>query len=171
MKKATIVFFILCSFVFVLNFSFAFAGAAIKQGPPQEAFPEAGQLAQDFTKAAMSEFKSIDDTQLSYPEVRSRVQKYAQKFTDDLLNSGVDLKAAGMIIQKASVLYGQTLVALFDGKDFNLVIQEYAAKLSDIFSKQHLNVAVQSKIVDMTSENLESMATLFENLEGEGPPP
>jgi hypothetical protein len=124
-------------------------------------------MAQDFIKAAVSEFKSIDDTQLSYPEISSRIQKYAQSFAQILMEAGLNADTCGAILNKASLSYGQTLQALFEGKNFNSAIQDYSAKIADLFSQQHLNVATQSKIVAMTSDNLESMNSLFKNLEGD----
>lgn len=167
MDKMMVMFFLLCVF---LNPCFLSAEQTevINRdvSSTENKAPDAGLMAQDFIKTAVSEFKSIDDTQLSYPEISSRMQKYSQNFAQILMDAGLDANTCGAILSKASFLYGQTLQALFEGKNFNAAIQDYSTKISDLFSQQHLNVATQSKIVAMTSDNLESMNSLFKDLEG-----
>ncbi len=167
MKKAIAVFFISSLLIPGLSFSFAFASTAVGRDASsgKQITAEVSQMAQDFTSSAMSEFESIDDTQLSYAEISSKVQEYSQNFSKALLDSGVELKTSGMIMHEASVWYGRALEALFNGKDYNQVIQEYSAKIADLFNQQHLGVELQSNIVAMTSDNLESVNFLFQSRE------
>ena len=158
MKKTIAVFFILSLLIPLFGFSRAFADDAANRD----------QLVQDFSQIAMNEFKSMNNTQMNYTEVNSKVDDYSQKFAAILLNSKVDPKISGIIMQKTAAWYGQALEELFNGKDYNPVIQDYSAKIADLFSQQHLNLDAQSKIVDMTSDNLESLNTLFKGLEEVG---
>ncbi|MDD2679309.1 MAG: hypothetical protein PHO03_00700 [Candidatus Omnitrophica bacterium] len=158
MKKARVIFFILSLLILGAVFSCAFAADAAEQGP----------LAQDFSQKAMDEFKTINDTQLDYAAVSSKVDDYAQKFAGILLDAGLDAKTAAMIMQQAAVWYGKALKDLFNGNPYNSIIQDYSAKIADLFSQQHLKLDTQSKIVDMGSDNLESLNTLFQRVEGRG---
>ncbi|MFA5725694.1 MAG: hypothetical protein WC937_05505 [Candidatus Omnitrophota bacterium] len=124
-----------------------------------------GLLAQDFSQQAMDKFQSINDTELNYAGINDQVDGYAQNFAKILLKAGVDQKTAGMIMQKSAAWYGQALVDLFNGKPYNQIIQDYSSKIADLFSQQHLNLNAQSEIVDMASDNLESLNTLFRGLE------
>ncbi|MFA4989855.1 MAG: hypothetical protein WC576_03695 [Candidatus Omnitrophota bacterium] len=124
-----------------------------------------GLLARDFSQQAMDKFQSINDTELNYAGINDQVDAYAQKFAKNLLKAGVDQKTAGMIMQKSAAWYGQALVDLFNGKPYNQIIQDYSSKIADLFSRQHLGLDTQSAIVDMTSDNLESLDTLFRGLE------
>lgn len=124
-----------------------------------------GQAAQDFSRKAMDEFQSINDTQLNYSEINAKVDEYAQNFAKILLSAGVDQQKAGMIMQASAVWYGQSLKDLFNGKPYNDIIQDYSDKIAGLFNQQHLKLDAQMKIVDMTSDNLESLNTLFRGLE------
>jgi len=156
MKKGIVIFFILSLLVPGFSFSRVFA---------EEGNPEAGVIAQEFSRKAMNEFISVNDPQLDYAAISSMVDEYAQKFAGILLDAGLDSKTAGMIMQEASVWYGQSLENLFNAKPYNSIIQAYSAKIADLFNQQHLNMDTQSKIVDMTSDNLESFNDLFYPME------
>ncbi len=156
MKRVMVIFFILSLLVTGFGFSSVFA---------VENNPEADVIAQEFSQKAMNEFKSINHPQLDYAAVSSKVNEYAQKFAGILLDAGPDSKTAGTIMQQASVWYGQSLQELFNAKPYNSVIQAYSAKIADLFNQQHLNMDTQSKIVDMTSDNLESFNDLFHPME------
>jgi len=155
MKKTAVIFFILSLLIAGFGFTCVFAAASADQDA----------LAQDFSQKAMDEFKSINDLQLNYAAVSSKVDEYAQNFARILLSAKVDAKRAGMIMQQAAAWYGQALEDLFNGKPFNPIIQDYSGKIADLFSQQHLGLDAQSKIVTMTSDNLEALDTLFQELE------
>ncbi len=156
MKKGIVIFFILSLLVPGFGSSRVFAA---------ENNPEADVIAQDFSQKAMNEFKSADHPQLDQVAISSKVDEYAQKFAGILFDAGLDSKRTGTIMRQASVWYGQTLGDLFNGKPYNPLIQAYSAKIADLFSQQHLSLDAQSKIVDMTSDNLESLNSLFRGME------
>ncbi len=156
MKKVFVIFFILSLLVPGLGFSRVFA---------EGSNPEAGAIAQEFNRKAMNEFESADHPELDQVAISSKVDEYAQKFAGILFDAGLDSKTAGMIMQQASVWYGQSLEELFNAKPYNSVIQAYSTKIADLFNQQHLNMDTQSKIVDMTSDNLESLNDLFHPME------
>lgn len=156
MKKAAVIFFILSLLVPGLGFSRVFA---------VEGNSEAGSIAQEFSLKAMNEFKLADHPQLDQVAISSKIDEYAQKFAGILLGAGLDPKTAGMIMQQASVWYGQSLEELFNANPYNSVIQAYSDKIAGLFNQQHLTMDTQSKIVDMTSDNLESFNDLFHPME------
>lgn len=156
MKKAFVIFFILSLLVPAFGFSRVFA---------EESNPGAGVIAQEFSQKAMNEFKSVHDPQMDYAVVSDKINDYAQKFSGILLNARVDSKTAAMIMQEAAVWYGQSLEDLFNAKPYNSAIQAYSAKIAGLFNQQHLNMDTQSKIVDMTSDSLESFNDLFHPME------
>ena len=152
MKKVTVLFFILS--LLITGFGFSRVLAA-------EGNPEAVAMAQEFSQKAMNEFRLADHPQLDQVAITSKMDEYAQKFAGILLDAGVDPKTTGTIMQQASVWYGQSLEELFNAKPYNAVIQAYSDKIADLFNRQHLTMDTQSKIVDITSDNLESFNDLF----------
>ena len=164
MKKLIVLFSMFAAMSF-----FTVGARVCAQECPQKAGAgvDAEQLAQDFVKTAMAEFKSINDIQMSYAQVSSEIQKYSLNMAKVLLDSGIEPETARGIMQGASALYGQALKAIFNGGDYNAVIQDYSFKVSDLFSKNNLNIETQSKIVSSSSDNLESMGSLFKDLKNE----
>ncbi|MDD5692545.1 MAG: hypothetical protein PHP10_05145 [Candidatus Omnitrophica bacterium] len=156
MKKVMVIFFILS--LFVLGFSLSQALAAAGN-------PEAEAIAQEFTQNVMNKFKSAEHPELDQAAISDKVDDYSKRFAGILLEAGLDAKTAGMIMQQVALWYGQSLDDLFNAKPYNIVIQAYSAKIADLFSKQQLNMDTQSKIVDMTSDNLESLNDLFHPME------
>jgi len=156
MKRVVAALFILS--LLVPGFGFSRVLAA-------EISPEAGAIAQEFSRRVMNEFKFTVHPQIDQVAISDKVNEYAQKFAGILLDAGLEPKTAGMIMQQASLSYGQSLTALFNAKPYNAVIQAYSSKIADLFSQQHLNMDTQSKIVDMTSDNLESFNDLFHPME------
>jgi hypothetical protein len=148
------IFFILS--LLVPGFGFAAAGN-----------PEAEAIAQEFTQNVMNKFESAEHPELDQAAISDKVDDYSQKFAGILLEAGLDVKAAGMIMQQAAVWYGQSLDDLFNEKPYNAVIQAYSDKIAGLFSKQQLTMDVQSEIVDMSSDNLESLNDLFHPMEDE----
>lgn len=123
------------------------------------------QLARDFSQTAMDKFQSINDTQLNYAAVSDQVDEYARNFARILVKAGVEQKTAGMVMQESAGWYGQALKDLFNGKPYNDIIQDYSDKIAGLFNQQHLKLDAQMEIVDMTSDNLESLNTLFRGVE------
>lgn len=156
MKKVVIVLFILS--LLVPGFVFTRASA-------DEANPEAAALAQQFSQKVMDDLQSSEHPQIDYGAINPQVDDYAQKFAGILLKAGLDSKTTAMVMQEASVWYGQTLVELFNANPFNSVIQDYSDKIAGLFSRYNLTMDTQSKIIDMTSDNLESLNNLFNPME------
>ncbi|TAM40370.1 hypothetical protein EPN54_02710 [bacterium] len=156
MKKDIIIFFVLSLLVAGFGFSRVFAA---------ENNPEAGAITQEFSRKAMNEFRLAEHPELDQAVISSKIDEYAQKFTGILLGAGVDPKTAGMIMRQASAWYGQSLEDLFNAKSYNAVIQEYSNKIAGLFNQQHLTMDTQSKIIDMTSDSLESFNDLFHPME------
>jgi hypothetical protein len=155
MKKSAVIFFVSTLLIAGFGFTRAFADASAGQDA----------LAQDFSQKAMNEFKSINDLQLNYAAVSSKVDEYSQNFARILLATGVGTPRSGIIMQKAAAWYGQALEDLFNGKPYNPIIQDYSGKISDLLNQQHIGLDAQSSIVTMTSDNLEALDTLFQELE------
>jgi hypothetical protein len=124
-----------------------------------------GQMARDFSQTAMDKFQSINDTQLNYAAVSDQVDEYAKSFARILQDAGVGQKISAMIMQESASWYGQALKDLFNGMPYNDIIQDYSGKIAGLFKQQNLKLDAQMKIVDMTSDNLESLRTLFRSLE------
>jgi len=156
MKKVIVLFFILSLLVLGSGFSRTFAA---------EGNTDAGAIVQEFSQKAMNAFESADRPDLDQVAINSKVNEYAQKFSGILLGVGLDQKTVSMIMQQASVWYGQSLEDLFNAKPYNAVIQAYSDKIAGLFNQQHLTMDTQSKIVDMTSDNLESFNDLFHPME------
>ncbi len=156
MKRCMVMFFI--SGLLISGFGFFRVLAA-------EGNPEAGAIAQEFSRKAMDEFRLADHPQLDPVAISDKLNEYAQKFAGVLLEAGVDPKTVDMIMQQSSVWYGQSLEDLFGAKPYNSVIQAYSDKIAGLFNQQHLTMDTQSKIVDMTSDNLESFNDLFHPME------
>ena len=155
MKKAKYAFLVLISLLLAVNITYAMSGV------PAKVTAEATRLANDFTNIAMAEFKTVSDSQLNYPAISAKVQEYSLNMAEILLEGGLDKDKAAMLMQKAAVLYGQALKALFNQENFNLVIQGYSEKISALFSKEHLDIKVQSPIISAASDNLESLNETF----------
>jgi len=156
MKKVMAMFFISGLLFTGFGFSLVFA-----EGDN----PEAGTIAQEFSRKAMDTFESADYPEMDRVAINSKVDEYAQKFSGILLGAGVDPKTSGTIMRQASVWYGQSLEDIFNAKPYNLVIQAYSAKIAGLFNQQRLTMDTQSKIVDMTSDSLESFNDLFHPME------
>lgn len=124
----------------------------------------ASQLAQDFTAKAIGELKKANDYELDYPGIASRINEYSLKMAKDLLGGGVGIEAVSDIMQNSALWYGQVLKGMFEGKNYNELIQAYSQKLSDLLSRNHLDINIQSSIISSASDNLVYMNEVFGDL-------
>jgi len=153
MKKFLAAVFIFSLFVFAAGNSFA-----------QQTAEEEKQTVKDFNNDVLDEFKSVNDPSLSYPVVTSRIEEYSREVSKLLAEGKIGSDKAAMVMGKAGSWYGQALEVLFNGNDFNEVIQDYSAKIADLFNKEHLDLNLQMSILSLTSDELEQMDFLFSQL-------
>lgn len=162
MRKIKGIIFALAAGFLCYAFSFAAECASV-----EDKASEAGGLVQEFIRTAIAEFKSMETSQLDYSEVGSRIQEYAQGFADTLLASGVKMETAAAIMHKASVFYGQSMESLLNGNDYDFVMQEYSANISELFGQLPLNAQDRLKIVAMGNDSLEAVNSFFQDYRDE----
>lgn len=119
------------------------------------------KLGKDFANNAMDAFKSLDATQISYPEIQSRMQTYAVAMAESLLGSGLRVGIVEEVMKKSAVYYAECVDAIFVGGNLNSSIQKYVTRISELYSQQHLDIEVQSQIVSSSSYHIEQLSPLL----------
>ena len=120
----------------------------------------AEQLGINFSQIAMSEFGSVNpgqDTSL----LASRAQEYGREMAKIMLEGKVPPEAALEIVNQCAPWYAEALTQMIKGNDLNSYINRYVKKITDLFSQNKLDLAVQSNIVMLTSDRFEKMYRLL----------
>lgn len=122
-------------------------------------------MAQTFVQIAMAEFQSVNDPSLDYPAINFRIYQTAVKMSKILFSADIADKEAAVIMKESAVWYGQALVALFNGKESGIIIPDYSVKLDALLRKLKLSLNVQEPIISLVSDDLQSMGSLFRDIE------
>lgn len=164
MKKITLVVFMAALFSCTINNFYLFGSEpadSLLSDQEVQTNEVSQKLGEDFANNAMNEFKSLDATQVSYPEIKSRMQTYASAMASALFKSGLTVDTVELMMQKSSLYYAECVDAIFTGVNLNDSIQKYVAKISDLFSEQHLNIDLQSELVSLASNHLVELSPIL----------